>query len=227
MARISSKGARAGAGIVGKNERKPHEERWPEIIDAAAEIFWEKGYHSTSMQDIADRVGILKGSLYYYIASKTDLRAEVLSEVHHSGISKMRQLVSSEDDPLQRLYNMCHSHVLHVCANLARTAVFLREIRRVSAEEKARIGVNDLAYANLFQEAIGAAQAQGFIRLDVNVELAGLCTLSGLNSVYTWFRYQSNFQPDQVAAHLASSTLRGLATPEGIDVLENKILKSV
>lgn len=205
--------------MLGKNERKPHEERWPEIINAAAEVFWEKGYDAATLQDIADSVGILKGSLYYYIESKTDLRAQVLSEVHHSGISMMKEIAQSEAEPLTRLYNMCFGHVLHVCDNLARTAVFLREIRRISAEEKGRIGVSDRAYASLFQAAIRAAQDAGLIREDIDVGLAGLCTLSGLNSVYTWYKRDNEYLPEEIAKQLTKSTILGLATPAGIDAL--------
>ena len=52
--------------------------------------FHEKGYEATSIQDIADAVGILKGSLYYYITSKEDLLFEILEDVHQQGIREPR-----------------------------------------------------------------------------------------------------------------------------------------
>jgi len=48
-----------------------------EILTAAARIFREKGYHGTSVQDIAEAVGLLKGSLYHYIRSKEQLLARL------------------------------------------------------------------------------------------------------------------------------------------------------
>jgi AcrR family transcriptional regulator len=48
-------------------------DRWSAIVDAALEVFAEKGYQAASVQDIAARVGLLKGSLYYYMSSKEDL----------------------------------------------------------------------------------------------------------------------------------------------------------
>ena len=44
-----------------------NEKRWSEILRAAAEVFSEKGYEATTINDIASRVGLLKGSLYYYM----------------------------------------------------------------------------------------------------------------------------------------------------------------
>ena len=54
------------------------EQRWDEIIHAAASIFYEKGYEATSLQDIASAVGLLKGSIYYYIDTKEDLLYELV-----------------------------------------------------------------------------------------------------------------------------------------------------
>jgi AcrR family transcriptional regulator len=64
-------------------ERKPrarnHEDRWGDIIEHAGKIFYEKGYEATSLQDIADAVGMLKGSIYYYINTKEDLLYELVN----------------------------------------------------------------------------------------------------------------------------------------------------
>jgi AcrR family transcriptional regulator len=61
-------------------ERKPRdrEQRWDEIIEAAAMVFYEKGYSGASLQDIASAVGLLKGSIYYYIETKEDLLFELV-----------------------------------------------------------------------------------------------------------------------------------------------------
>jgi AcrR family transcriptional regulator len=61
----------------GGSERKPREERWSELIEVATDVFYAKGYDAASLQDIADRLGMFKGSLYYYIQSKEDLLYDV------------------------------------------------------------------------------------------------------------------------------------------------------
>jgi AcrR family transcriptional regulator len=56
-----------------------HEARWSDIIERAGSIFYQKGYEATSLQDIADAVGMLKGSIYYYITTKEDLLYELVN----------------------------------------------------------------------------------------------------------------------------------------------------
>src|SRR5207248_10257017 len=57
--------------------KMPPRERGEQVYAAALRLFREKGYHATSMQDIAVAVGLYKGSLYHYIGGKEDLLVEV------------------------------------------------------------------------------------------------------------------------------------------------------
>ena len=77
---------------VGARRSRPPRRRRQEILEAAAGVFHEKGYKATSIQDIADAVGILKGSLYYYIRSKEDLLNEILQDVHQHAIANISRL---------------------------------------------------------------------------------------------------------------------------------------
>jgi len=76
-------------------------ERWSEILDAAGQIFNEKGYQAARIEDIAGRVGILRGSLYYYIDSKEDLLYALSVAGHTSGLSTIDEdeATSSADAP--------------------------------------------------------------------------------------------------------------------------------
>ncbi len=57
---------------------RDREQRWHEIVLAAADVFYKKGYEGASLQDIASAVGLLKGSIYYYIDTKEDLLFELV-----------------------------------------------------------------------------------------------------------------------------------------------------
>src|SRR5690348_10020612 len=63
-----------------------NESRWDEVLSVAAEVFGEKGYRAATLRDIASRLGMLKGSLYYYIDSKEDLLFEILRRSHLRGV---------------------------------------------------------------------------------------------------------------------------------------------
>src|SRR5262245_22868821 len=71
--------------------RRPSEGRADQIVTAAAELFIERGYVGTSMSDIAEKVGILPGSLYHYIDSKDDLLFTIVDRAHRELIERVEQ----------------------------------------------------------------------------------------------------------------------------------------
>ena len=66
-----------------------HEARWEEIVDASAQVFHE----------VASRVGILKGSLYYYIESKQDLLLAVIKREHERGLTTIEEDAAARAAP--------------------------------------------------------------------------------------------------------------------------------
>ncbi len=197
-------------------ERKPREERWAELIEVATQVFYEKGYDGASLQDIADRLGMLKGSLYYYIQSKEDLLFDVISSVHRDGLAVVRARAESPGDPLQRLENVIVGHVEHTCANLVPTAVFLHELSALPPERRVEVLGNEHAYQGVFRGLIEAGQAEGLVRPDVDPRLAALSVLGSTNWVYRWFRPGGLFSAEQIASELAGMAVRGIATPEAL-----------
>jgi AcrR family transcriptional regulator len=194
-------------------ERKPREERWVELIEVATQVFYEKGYDAASLQDIADRLGMLKGSLYYYIQSKEDLLFDVISAVHKEGLAVVRARAETSGDPLTRLRSVIVGHVQHTCANLVQTAVFLHELSALPPERRVEVLGNEHAYQGVFRDLIELAQKEGLVRADLDPRLAALSVLGSTNWVYRWFRPGGEFSAEQIAEELAELAIRGIATP--------------
>ncbi len=204
----------------GGGERKPREERWSELIEVATDVFYAKGYDAASLQDIADRLGMLKGSLYYYIQSKEDLLYDVIKAVHEEGLANIESLAAGEGDPLERLRHVVIGHIEHECRNLTKTAVFLHELQALSPERQAEIIGDEHAYRRVFVDLLEAGQQAGQIRAEVNPKLAALSILGSVNWVYRWFRTGGEFTAHQIGEQFADQALRGVATPEALARLQ-------
>lgn len=197
----------------GGGARKPREERWSELIEVAADVFYAKGYDAASLQDIADRLGMLKGSLYYYIQSKEDLLYDVIRTVHAEGLANIESLAAGHGDALDRLRSVIIGHIDHECLNMIKTAVFLHELQALSPERQAEIIGDGHAYRRVFVELIEAGQQAGLIRAEVNPKLAALSVLGSLNWVYRWFAPDGEFTSHEIGEQFADQALRSLATP--------------
>src|SRR5690348_15778646 len=85
-------------------------DRESQILEAATRIFQERGYDATTIQAVADDVGILKGSLYYYIDKKEDLLFQIVEGVHR-GLAESLAEVEAETDPVERVRVFIAAHV--------------------------------------------------------------------------------------------------------------------
>jgi AcrR family transcriptional regulator len=190
----------------------PARRRRQEILDAAARIFHEKGYESTSIQDIADAVGILKGSLYYYIETKEDLLYDIIREVHQTGEASLIRVEEVEGDALVKIRAFVHSLLLYNASNLSKVAVFFHDYRSLSPErQRAIIGERDRTDAFL-RQLIRKGQAEGTICPDISPKVAGIGILGLLNWIYHWYHPENGgVTAAELAEAYADFVVAGLA----------------
>jgi AcrR family transcriptional regulator len=197
-------------------ERKPREERWAELLEVATQVFYEKGYEGASLQDIADRLGMLKGSLYYYFRSKEDLLFDVISSVHRAGLAVVTACAETPGDPLRRLDRVVVGHVEHTCHNLVSTTVFLHELSSLPPARRQEVLGEEHAYQSVFRGLIEQGARDGMVREGVDPRLAALSILGSTNWVYRWFRTDGPVPPQVLGAQLADLAVASIATPEAL-----------
>jgi AcrR family transcriptional regulator len=202
-------------------DRKPRDQRWAQLLEIAAEVFAERGYDRTSLQEIATRTGILKGSIYYYIKTKEDLLAHLLREAHEKGLAQIRPIAEGTGSPIRRLADMIAAHIRYVCTDRKRTAVFIHEGKRLTAQKRKEYLGDGHAYRNLFQKVILEGQEAGMIVPQLNPKLAALCLLGSLNSLYEWYRPEGEFAIASIAQHFILTSLTGMTTAQGGAALDS------
>ena len=79
---------------------KSAEERKNEILDVAEELFAEKGFDSASTNDIINRIGIARGTLYHHFGSKEEILDAIVERMTHEGISRAKAIVADSSIPL-------------------------------------------------------------------------------------------------------------------------------
>src|SRR5687768_71674 len=108
--------------------------RETDVMHAAIDVFWRKGYSASSVQDVADTVGVLKGSLYYYIESKEDLLARIIDDVHERSRRILDEVVALDVSPLERLRTYIERHVEWYLEHVEEVTVYFRDWRFLSGE---------------------------------------------------------------------------------------------
>jgi AcrR family transcriptional regulator len=215
---------RTGTATNGSSGRKstarPRERgnaRRNDIIRAAAETFYRKGYGATTTQDIADAVGMLKGSLYYYITAKEDLLYEIIDEVHELLAKNLDVVAAMDGDPLARIWTLVHHNVIGNAQNLINSAVFFRDFSALTGRRRKHIiALRDKGDAML-RELIVEGQRAGLIRGDVDPKLAATAINTMCNALYHWYRPEGELTPDEVAQSYADLAVASLtANPKKV-----------
>lgn len=155
-----------------------------EVHTAAARLFFEKGYEATSIQDVADSVGILKGSLYYYIDSKEDLLYAVIEDAHAALLAILEEVSSERQDPQEKLRALVTRHCVYVADNVWATGAFLSSFGALTGDRRKRIIRERDEYELGWRRIIEEGQRTGAFRADMDSRVSTLGILGMANGVH-------------------------------------------
>ena len=101
------------------------EERKDQILDAASEVFAEKGVHETRMDDIVEKSGLSKGTLYWYFKSKDEIVLNIFERIFAREFDELENLINADDTATERLLHFSDRVSRDVKKNAAPDAISL------------------------------------------------------------------------------------------------------
>jgi AcrR family transcriptional regulator len=171
----------------------------------AARMFAQRGYHGTSVSDLAAALGIQKSSLYAHISGKADLLADIAlagAAAFHAALDELPDGAAAGE----RLELALRAHLTVVESQLDVATVWLQEWRYLTGEARDVFLRERHRYEERIRDLFEAAVRSGDLRRDLDVDDATLVFLSVANWAYTWL------MPETDVAGLTSrlmSMLRG------------------
>lgn len=187
--------------------------RREQMLDAAAELFSSRGYHGTSIRDIAAATGILPGSLYAHIRSKEDLLYDIVVRAAEQFLTSVKLVVEGLGSPEEKLRKAMRSHVGVVAHAREEARVFLEEWQALQEPRRSEVRELRDGYEALWDGLIRQGIESRRLR-DVDPTLARLLVLSAANWTYTWYDPAGPLSPDEIADRFTDLLLDGLATKE-------------
>ena len=184
--------------------------RRAELVRAAARLFSERGYHGTSMQHLADALGLQRGSLYAHIGSKEDLLLDVVEEGAERFLERGTEAAHRDAPASARLRAFLAGHIATVVEHLDSATVFLNEWRYLSPDLRALVQEKRDAYEGLIRSIIEDGKKAGEFRDDADIRLASLAVLSMGNWIYAWYRPEGELKPEEIGGMFADLLVKGL-----------------
>jgi AcrR family transcriptional regulator len=192
------------AEAVGNNGSKKEQR-----LKIAAQMFCDRTYHGTTLQDIAREVGMLKGSLYYYIDSKERLLVDIISQAVNSLNEGLVRVEKADLSPEQRLKEIIREHVRFNADYREAGTLFLTERHVLESLEMS--GVNRIIDRRnqLLARTLKEAVNKGVYR-PVDIRLASLAVIGLCNSLLFWYRPSGRLSHDQISDAFFELVQQGL-----------------
>lgn len=187
--------------------------RRKELARQAARLFAERGYHGTSIGDLARALGVQKGSLYAHIDSKQDLLWETMregAEAFHAALDAIPDDLPS----VEKIRLALRAHLRVVAEQLEVATVFVQEWRYLDAPRRTEFVAERRRYEERIRDLFREGRDLGELRSDLDESAAVLLFLSAANWAYTWL--QAGRDTDALADRfyaLLVDGMRGYSTP--------------
>lgn len=186
------------------------QERWQQILEVATRLFKQNGFAGTSMQIVSDEVGLLKGSLYYYVSSKEELLFEVLRDLHQGGVQIIEDITFESADPLAELTNYLRRLTIYAGEHRDRLRIFLRDFHFVPAVHQEKIIAERDMYERAAFRLIEEGKAAGLIDPSINSKVAAFSILGSTSVTHEWYRPDGPVALEAIGEQVASTIVSGL-----------------
>jgi AcrR family transcriptional regulator len=185
--------------------------RAPQIIEAAARVFAERGFHGATTQAIADVLGIKQASLYYYFSSKEAALELVCLRGVEGFFEAAKAIAARPERARKRLALLINSYLSPLVDRADFVKVFLNERQHLPTESRRRIGRWSRGLERIFEEVIKEGIAKGEFRAALDPRMATLAILGMCNAVSSWQRNE-NVDVAQISAEFARLVIDGIGT---------------
>ena len=184
--------------------------REDQLLQIATRLFKEKGYPNTSMQDLADALGVQKASLYYYIESKEELLRRLLEHAFALVGAQIDEIYAADLPPFEKLGRALENHAVTIMDNLNLVSVYLGEYRNLPPRRLKQVLAVRKHYEQTLMQILQEGIASGDFR-PVNVEMTVYGLLGMLNWTVQWFSPTGKLSSQEIASILVDLALYGLA----------------
>ena len=185
-----------------------------QILDAAAQIFSQKGFHAASMADIAEAVNLQKASLYHHVSSKQEILLAILDRALDLLIERLSAVQSAQMPPEEKLRQVMKTYLETLAEHQDLAAVLLLEHRSLEPEfREVHIPRRD-RFERIWKELIQEGQESGVFSC-ADPGLAARALLGVMNWTITWYRADGPLSAVEIVDRFADLFLNGLIPCDG------------
>jgi TetR/AcrR family transcriptional regulator, cholesterol catabolism regulator len=183
-----------------RREGAKRQRRREQIYADAIAVFNEKGYTATSVAEIAEKSGLLKGSLYYYIDSKEDLLADIFAQSDREFLALIDDTLALEMSEIDRLRHFARAWCMWYLDNIGRARIYVNDWTHLTGARRIRQAEMRRVYGQKVRELIDRAMGELGIESRFDPEITRRYIFSAINGLPLWYRADGPAKPAEIAA---------------------------
>jgi AcrR family transcriptional regulator len=187
-------------------------DREQQILQQALRLFSQTGYHGTSLQEIADELGITRPAFYYYFRSKDDLLWRLIGNLGDHLLEEVRPVVSEPLTPEEQLHKLLVAHMHTILGNPEAFKIYFTERNLVDPRRDRQLRRGEEQYIKLYEKVIAQGQSEGRFR-EGDPHLLALIVTGLANSALRWFQPRRPLTPEAASELLADLAVASIAAP--------------
>jgi TetR/AcrR family transcriptional regulator, cholesterol catabolism regulator len=191
-----------------RRTRPSQRRRGPQIIEAAARVFAERGFHGATTQDIADVLGIRQASLYYYFPSKEGALELVCRHGVAGFVDVAKSIANGPGSAADKLAGLVKSHLSPLADRSDFVRVFLNDRQHLPSESRRRIGKWSRDLERVYEGVLKEGVRRGEFRSDLDTRLTVLAILGMTNAAANWYS-KEEVSLDRISAEFSRLLLDG------------------
>ena len=187
--------------------RARYESRRERVVEVAARVFAERGYHATTVQDLTDGTGLTAGGLYHYIGSKEQLLLAVCDALMEPLLARAHAVLADTAPAGAALRRLVDVWVAHVVEHRFHMRVFVQERQVIEREPQWRaVRRQRKAFEELLDGALVAVERERGVPF-ADRRLTLLALLGMVNHVPQWYRPRGRLAPAEISAGFCALVL--------------------
>lgn len=211
MAKNAGTKKAATTGSRRQVNRLPPERRVADILVAARDVFTEKGYDEALISDIADRAGVVEGSIYRFFTNKRELLVKTAEQWYEDMLAHDEEQFRGVRGTWNRIRFIVHHHLAAIRREPTLSRLVFQELRPDPGYRKTRLFQLNQAYTNRLMDVIKSAMAAGEFRSDVSASLVRDMIFGAVeHRTWAFLRNEGGFSIDETADGITELIYRGL-----------------
>jgi len=185
--------------------------RRDELLELAATMMAERGLRATTVRDIADKAGILSGSLYHHFASKEEIVDEVLRGFLDWLFARYREIIDTQPNPLERLKGLFMASFEAIERRHAQVVIYQDEAKRLSSQPRfSYVEERNKEQRKMWVDVLSQGMEEGYFRPDLDVDLVYRFIRDTTWVSVRWYRPGGALTAEQVGRRYLAIVLGGI-----------------